>query len=513
VIVTGSARFEDRRRRKRSENHKLSNAAVIAVAPARDFMMSMLSIGIRAGFWTPSRFARPFSSRTASWSDHSRNPNHRIASGFSRLTDFGRWVRDLGIDGYPPVAQRRLQQTNVLNAFMIVSYLAYAAFYALLDWSALKLLVFAVLANLPFFLLPPFLHRYSEIAAATYLAVHGAFAVLLLSLIAGSSAGIHFWLLAGGTLIVFYGTKRLPIALAVTCLLVGTFLVIEFWVPRSTGWSPMTPGVADLIKSIAVSGGAFLVAGFVYLAMRMAEQAEAALEFEYARSEALLASIMPNRIAVRLKSEPQAIIADKHDQVTLLFADVVDFTPKASQLTPEELVLLLNRIFSSFDVLAEKHGLEKIKTIGDAYMVAAGLEDQPDQVATAADMALDMLEAVRTLRNDIGEELAVRIGIHTGPAVAGVLGKRKLFYDVWGDSVNTAARMEAYGLPGRIQVTEAVYRQLHEAYAFEQRETIDIKGKGPMQVYFLLGRAPGPCSKARVPLSPKQVTTVSRSRR
>jgi adenylate cyclase len=129
-------------------------------------------------------------------------------------------------------------------------------------------------------------------------------------------------------------------------------------------------------------------------------------------------------------------------------------------------------------------------------------------VATAADMALDMLEAVRSLSNEIGEELAVRIGIHTGPAVAGVLGKRKLFYDVWGDSVNTAARMEAYGLPDRIQVTETVYRMLHEAYAFEHRETIDIKGKGPMQVYFLLGRSPRPCSQARVPLSRGQATRV-----
>lgn len=185
-------------------------------------------------------------------------------------------------------------------------------------------------------------------------------------------------------------------------------------------------------------------------------------------------------------------IADKYDRVTLLFADVVNFTPKANLLSPEELVAFLNRIFSSFDALAEKHGLEKIKTIGDAYMVAGGLpEAQPDQVTTAANMALDMLETVRRLSGELGEEISVRIGIHTGPAVAGVLGRRKLFYDVWGDTVNTAARMEAFGSPGRIQVTEAVYRLLHGAYAFEERGMIDVKGKGPMPVYFLLHRDSG----------------------
>jgi len=456
--------------------------------------MTTLSMGTRANSWTRSRSGGSVGSGTASGSsllDLPRNPE-QIASRPTWLTRFGKWVRDLGIDGYPPVHQRRIQQVNVLNAFMIASYLTFAAFYALLDWSALKWLSLAVLANIPFFLVPPLLHRYSEIAAATYLAIHAAFALLLLASIAGSSAGIHYWLLAGGTLILFYGTERLTIAVAVTCLLIGTFLFIEIWVPGSTSWSPMTPHVANLIKNIAASGGAVLVASFVYLALRMAEQAEAALESEYARSETLLRSIMPDGIASRLKSDPQAIIADKYDQVTLLFADVVNFTPRASVLSPEGLVAFLNRIFSSFDALAEKHGLEKIKTIGDAYMVAAGLpEAQPDQVARAAEMALDMLEAVHGLSGEIGEEVAVRIGIHTGPAVAGVLGKRKLFYDVWGDTVNTAARMEAYGLPDRIQVTEAVHKLLHEDYAFDQRgEMIDVKGKGPMQVYFLLGRSP-----------------------
>jgi class 3 adenylate cyclase len=147
----------------------------------------------------------------------------------------------------------------------------------------------------------------------------------------------------------------------------------------------------------------------------------------------------------------------------------------------------LDELFSRFDAVADKAGVEKIKTIGDAYMVAGGLtEAQPDQVAEAANLALDMLDVVSSLSHELGEHVSVRIGIHTGPAVAGVLGKRKLFYDVWGDTVNTAAHMESHGSPGRIQVSEAVQRLLDGAYLFESRGLIDIKGKGPMQVYFLV---------------------------
>ena len=412
------------------------------------------------------------------------------SSGAARLVDIARRVCDFGIDGYSPAAQRRLRQINVLSAFMVASCVVFPLFYMVVDWQGLKLLVLAILANALLFFVPPFLHRYSDIAAITWIAVQSALMFLVCGVIVGSAAGIHFWLLAGGALIVFYGIERLPLALATISLMVGGFLFVEFQVPRFNAWSPITPSVANLIRMLAVIGVVFIIAGFVYLAMYMARQAEAALEAEYDRSEALLSSIMPDKIAARLKREPRSIIADKYDHVTLLFADVVNFTPKASLLPPEEVVAFLNRVFSAFDALAEKHGLEKIKTIGDAYMVAGGLpETQPDQVIRAADMALDMLETVSGLSRNLGEEVSVRIGIHTGPAVAGVLGRRKLLYDVWGDTVNTAARMEASGLPDRIQVTEEVFRLLDGTYAFEERGMIDVKGKGPMKVYFLLAQA------------------------
>jgi len=410
-----------------------------------------------------------------------------VRTGYGRLAGFARRVHDFGIEGYPPASQRRLRQANVLNAFMVVSFLGFAAFYASLDWPALKLLALAVLANVPFFFIPPFLHRYSDIAAVTLISIQNTVAFLVFALIVGSAAGMHIWLLASGALIVFYGTKRLLPALAVILPMAGMFLFIEFWIPPYSTLSPITPSLAAVIKGVAIFGVVLLVTSFVYLAMYMAEQAEKALETEYGRSEALLRMIMPDKIAERLKRAPQSIIADKYEQVTLVFADVVNFTPKASRIAPEEVVAFLNRIFSSFDALADKHGMEKIKTIGDAYMVAGGLtEAQPNQVTTAANMALDMLEVVSGLSQELGEEVSVRIGIHTGPAVAGVLGRHKLFYDVWGDTVNTAAHMESHGSPGRIQVTETVQRLLDGAYAFESRGLIEVKGKGPMQVYYLI---------------------------
>ena len=249
-----------------------------------------------------------------------KNPGSLFWSlGSGRLASLAMRVRDFGIEGYPAASQRRLRQVNVLNAFMVASYLIFAAFYVVLDWQGLKLLALALLANVPLFFVPPFLHRYSEIAAVTWIAVQNALTFLVFGLIVGSAAGMQFWLLAAGILIVFFGTERLPIALPMICLLVGMFLAIEFWVPRFSEWSPITPSVAAVIKTIAVCGGASITTGFVYLAMYMARQAEAALETEYARSETLLRSIMPDKIAAldRLyRAEGEVIELLIHDGTT-----------------------------------------------------------------------------------------------------------------------------------------------------------------------------------------------------
>jgi class 3 adenylate cyclase len=215
------------------------------------------------------------------------------------------------------------------------------------------------------------------------------------------------------------------------------------------------------------------------------DQAYSMLNTERDRAERLLLNVLPEEVANRLKSG-EATIADSFTEVTVLFADIVGFTSLAARVSPEQLVTMLNQVFSIFDQLAEKHGLEKVKTIGDAYMVVSGLNGlHPNRPESAAAMALDMMTALHKLSDEIGIDLNVRVGIDTGPVVAGVIGTKKFIYDLWGDTVNTASRMESQGIAGRIQVTQRFYEYLQERYKFEKRGVIHVKGKGDMTAYLL----------------------------
>jgi PAS domain S-box-containing protein len=206
------------------------------------------------------------------------------------------------------------------------------------------------------------------------------------------------------------------------------------------------------------------------------------------KSERLLLNVLPQAIAERLK-RGQKVIADSFTEATVLFADLVGFTELSTCISPTELVELLNSVFSKFDQLADHHDLEKIKTIGDAYMVVAGLPvPRADHVRAIADIAIDMQHEITKIKVHDGRSLSLRIGIHTGPVVAGVIGIRRFTYDLWGDTVNVASRMESQGEPKRIQVTEAVYNRLKNGYDFERRGEIAVKGKGDMMTYWLVGK-------------------------
>ncbi|MDJ1182382.1 adenylate/guanylate cyclase domain-containing protein [Roseofilum sp. BLCC_M143] len=223
---------------------------------------------------------------------------------------------------------------------------------------------------------------------------------------------------------------------------------------------------------------------------RTAKLAEAntKVEEERHKSERLLLNILPYSIAERLKQGHNPI-ADWFPQVTILFADIVGFTQLSSQISAPELVDRLNDIFTAFDYWTEYYSLEKIKTIGDNYMVVGGVpKEHPNHANAIAEMALQIKEEIVKFNRDRQQNLNIRIGINTGPVVAGVIGQQKFIYDLWGDAVNTASRMESHSLPGQIQVTEVTYRLLNDRYQFEKRGDIEIKGKGKMTTYFLQGR-------------------------
>lgn len=251
---------------------------------------------------------------------------------------------------------------------------------------------------------------------------------------------------------------------------------------------PLAPLPSDWILIFAAVNGLSTVGNLLMVAVTyrlFVNQAEAALEAEYAKSETLLHNILPPSVAERLKENPD-VIADGHSPVTILFADMVDFTNLASRLSPEALVSLLNKVFSRFDALVVEMGVEKIKTIGDAYMVVAGLpEPRADHAQAMARLALAMAAATEEVSRESGEALQIRIGIHSGAVVAGVIGQKKFAYDIWGDAVNVAARMESHGAPGKIQISADTAALLGEEFSLEPRGEIEVKGKGTMQAFFL----------------------------
>jgi class 3 adenylate cyclase len=226
-----------------------------------------------------------------------------------------------------------------------------------------------------------------------------------------------------------------------------------------------------------------------FVQRRIIREQMAALDAERSRSETLLLNVLPRRIADRLKKEPGVVIADRFASTTVLFSDIVGFTQMSTQLPADELVRRLDAIFTRFDDLADQLGLEKIKTIGDAYMVCGGVPlARSDHAEAVCEMAIRMRDCVDEIAAELGSDLRVRIGVHTGPVIAGVIGKKKFIYDVWGDTVNTASRMESHGVPRSIHVSDATFEATKDIYEFESRGTIAVKGKGDMQTYLLLRR-------------------------
>jgi adenylate cyclase len=254
---------------------------------------------------------------------------------------------------------------------------------------------------------------------------------------------------------------------------------------------PLPTWFTTTMLALNVSIGGTMVFTLLALFAKQRRDALSDLKVEQAKAENLLLNILPNSIAERLKAQAQPI-ADQFAEASILFADVVDFTPFSEQMPASEVVGVLDRLFSQFDALVERYDLEKIKTIGDAYMVAAGIpRPRPDHAQALALAALDMLDVMKS-GADIAElGLELRIGINSGPVVAGVIGRKRFLYDLWGDAVNTASRMESQGTPGRIQITRATYELVKDEFACEPRGSVPVKGKGEMETWYLVGRREG----------------------
>jgi adenylate cyclase len=265
---------------------------------------------------------------------------------------------------------------------------------------------------------------------------------------------------------------------------------------------PMDSATSRLVTFLFVGnivGVSVITFALTYHFVAQKDRFLALLRMEQEKSERLLLNILPSEIARQLK-DSDGTIAQRFDSSTVLFADVVNFTPLSGRLPPEELVELLNEVFSHFDTLVERHGLEKIKTIGDRYMAAAGVPLPREDHATAAtEMALQMLDYIYGRAFGAGRhKLELRVGINSGPLVAGVIGRKKFIYDLWGDTVNVASRMESQGVSGRVQVSRLTYELIRDDFECEPQSTLSVKGKGDMEVWHVTGRRP---SRAREAVS------------
>ncbi|MET0896913.1 MAG: adenylate/guanylate cyclase domain-containing protein [Mycobacterium sp.] len=338
------------------------------------------------------------------------------------------------------------------------------------------------------FLAIPLLNRFGELVAPlTFIAVaYGSIFFITCNL--GTDSGLQFYyLVAASVLVLVLGIERIALAGVLAGLGALLAVVLEVTVPGMVGEQPAYMLKIGFITSVVAS--CVMAFATVWYALREISRAESAMEMEYDRSERLLANMLPTSIAERLKDPDHKSIADRYDHASILFADMAGFTERASDTPPCDLVAFLDRVYTALDVLVERHGLEKIKTSGDSYMVVSGVPRQrADHLQALADLALDMASAAAGLTDPQGREVPVRIGLATGPVVAGVVGSRRFFYDVWGDAVNVASRMESTDQAGRIQVPQDVYERLKDDFVLEERGNVAVKGKGIMRTWYLVRR-------------------------
>jgi adenylate cyclase len=394
-----------------------------------------------------------------------------------------RGIASIGIRKYPPDVQRRLKIVNVISALVVIT----TCIYALQLWaSGLQEMRPAIFINLAVALIVsfvPFMHRYSEIAGGLLLVIAEFSALVGFTAFFGRMGGAPLqYVIAAAAPFVIFEARRFWLVLGTVSLALVLHLFTWFTFPMGAmqfRFDEPTLNSLYLQGAVTTFG---LIAACVYYAFSLFERAKA-------ETETVLRNVLPDSVVERLKEAPGVAIADGFSEASVMFADITGFVGLTRGLGTQKTVALLNELVSAFDELADRHGVEKIKTIGDAYMVASGVPvPREDHLQALAAMALDLVAAVQ--RVSVAEKIpiSVRVGMASGPMTAGIIGKNKFSYDVWGDPVNLASRLEQSGKPGFIVACPTCASALRETFVLEERSTIEVKGVGQQASWYLIGR-------------------------
>lgn len=403
------------------------------------------------------------------------------ASGpLAALRTLGVRMLGAGTGRFAPRVVRRLKILNGMAYLIVFFSLVYAASYAAADFQTYRMFIWLNLALAVMGLLVPFMHRIHELAGGMLIAVTELAALFAITAMLGRHSGVQLNLIVGAAAPFFiFGLQRKLMIGAVVLVSLALHIAAWFLFPPQAALIAADPALIDqLYLSSAVTTFA-VIAALVYYSFSLTERAEAA-------NDALLRNILPGNVVDRLTERPDAPISDSFREVTILFTDLVGFVGIAQRLGAARTVELLNAMVRAFDALALKHGVEKIKTIGDAYMAAAGVpEPSVDQALRMVRFAREMQDALQQTAARFGVDLAMRIGIATGPVMAGVIGTQKFSYDLWGDAVNLAARLESSGRAGEIHICPRTCECVTAFYGAKPRGQFEIKGFGIVETYEL----------------------------
>ncbi|WP_409562279.1 adenylate/guanylate cyclase domain-containing protein [Hyphomicrobium sp. MC8b] len=404
-------------------------------------------------------------------------------AAFDGIRSFIRRISNIGIKGYPPDIQRRLKIVNVFSALVVVTTCIYAA---QLWASGVKEMLPAVYINLGVALivaLVPLMHRYNEIAGGLLLVIAEFSALIGFTAFFGRMGGAPLqYVIAAAAPFVIFEARRFRIIIAIVWLALILHLFVWFSFPMEAAKFRVDEKTINSLYVQAAVTTFGLIAACVYYAFSLFERAKA-------ETETVLRNVLPDSVVERLKEAPGETIADGFSEASVLFADITGFVGMARGLGPEKTVALLNHLVIAFDEIADHHGVEKIKTIGDAYMVASGVPvPRKDHVEALAATALDIVTAVKRISIEENIPISVRVGMASGPMMAGIIGKNKFSYDVWGDPVNLASRLEQSSNPGFIAICPTCAGALQSTFVLEPRDDIEIKGVGQQTSWYLLAR-------------------------